>query len=233
MRDQMLHMEHLASMGRIVSLIAHALNNPLQSLVNSLDLTQMDTPTNSPVRDYLAIANSDVKRLSTLVSQLRQVYQPGRATQKQTIALQKILESVYSLVDSQFKQNDINWKQKEAPDDLLVYGIPSQLIQVCLNISLNALEAMQPQGGDYFVTWQASPDGTQVGVAFRDIGRGIPHEDIEKLFDPYFTTKETGIGLGLTTCKEIITQHEGRIEIESQLGVGTTVTIWLPQPGVV
>ena len=233
MRDQMLHMEHLASMGRIVSLIAHALNNPLQSLVNSLYLTQMDTPTNSPVRNYLAIANSDVKRLSTLVSQLRQVYQPGRATQKQTIALQKILESVYSLVDSQFKQNDINWKQKEAPDDLLVYGIPSQLIQVCLNISLNALEAMQPQGGDYFVTWQASPDGTQVGVAFRDIGRGIPHEDIEKLFDPYITTKETGIGLGLTTCKEIITQHEGRIEIESQLGVGTTVTIWLPQPGVV
>lgn len=82
-------------------------------------------------------------------------------------------------------------------------------------------------------TWQASPDGTQVGVAFRDTGRGIPPGDIEKLFDPYFTTKETGIGLGLTTCEEIITQHEGEIEVESLPGVGTSVTIWLPQPGVV
>jgi hypothetical protein len=193
----------------------------------------MDVPADSPVRDYLAIANSDVKRLTDLVSQLRQVYQPGRSTKKQPVGLQEVLESVYQLVDSQFKQNNVNWKQKEVPGDLMVYGIPSQLIQVCLNISLNALEAMQPRGGDFFITWQVSPDGTQVGVAFRDTGRGIPSGDIEKLFDPYFTTKETGIGLGLTTCKEIITQHEGKTEVESQPGVGTTVTIWLPQPGVV
>lgn len=230
MRDQMLHMEHLASMGRMVSLIAHALNNPLQSLVNSLYLTQQDVPENSPVREYLAIANSDVKRLSTLVSQLKQVYQPGRATQKQTIALQEILESVYSLVDSQFKQNNVTWHQAEVPGDLLVYGIPSQLVQVLLNIAINSLEAMQPQGGDFYVAWKTYPERRQVGISLRDTGRGIPPDDIDKLFDPYFTTKETGIGLGLTICYEIIEQHDGRIDIESTPGEGTLVTVWLPLP---
>ena len=228
LRNRMLHMDRLASMGRMVSLIAHALNNPLQSLVNSLYLTQQDIPENSPAREYLAIANSDVNRLSTLVSQLRQVYQPGRATQKQTITLQEILESVERLVDSQFKQNVVTWHQAEEPGDLLVYGIPSQLIRVLLNIAINSLEAMQPQGGDFYVAWKISPERRQVGISLRDTGRGIPPDDIEKLFDPYFTTKETGIGLGLTISYEIIKQHDGRIDIESTPGEGTTVTVWMP-----
>jgi signal transduction histidine kinase len=229
MRNRMLQNEHLASMGRMVSLIAHALNNPLQAIVNSIFLIEMDVPADSPVHEYLSIMTSDVNRLSGLVSQLRQVYKSSGAGEKTRVKLTQVLQEVRNLVEPQLVAKRMKWHQDSIPDTIMVSGIPAQLTQLFLNIGINAIEAMEVQKcGDLYITCEIKQGDKKIGVSIRDTGRGIDPQNIPDLFDPYYSTKATKIGLGLTVCDEIIKQHEGSIDIESQPGQGATFTVWLP-----
>jgi len=102
-----------------------------------------------------------------------------------------------------------------------------QMKQVALNLLLNAVQAM-PGGGTLTLKGQNSKDGQWITISIQDSGVGIPDEDMNKLFDPFFSTKEGGIGLGLSIAHRIIDQHRGKIEVESDPGKGTLFTIWLP-----
>ncbi len=229
MRNRMIQNEHLASMGRMVSLVAHALNNPLQAIVNSIFLIEMDIPAGSPIHEYLSILTSDVNRLSDLVAQLRQVYKPSVMGEKQKIGLAQVLQETLALIEPQLVAKHMVLHQDKIPDEIITTGIPPQLRQLFLNICINAIEAMESQkNGKLFIAWEMDQENHMVGVSFNDTGKGIDPRFIDKLFDPYCSTKETKIGLGLTVCDEIIQQHEGRIDVKSQLGQGSTFTVWLP-----
>jgi signal transduction histidine kinase len=102
-----------------------------------------------------------------------------------------------------------------------------QMKQVALNLLLNAVQAM-PRGGTLMLRGRNSKDGQWITISIQDSGVGIPNEDMNKLFDPFFSTKEGGIGLGLSIAHRIIDQHHGKIEVESDPGKGTLFTIWLP-----
>ena len=102
-----------------------------------------------------------------------------------------------------------------------------QMKQVALNLLLNAVQAM-PGGGILTLKGQNSKDGQWITISIQDSGVGIPDEDMNKLFDPFFSTKEGGIGLGLSIAHRIIDQHHGKIEVESNPGKGTLFSIWLP-----
>ncbi len=102
-----------------------------------------------------------------------------------------------------------------------------QMKQVALNLLLNAAQAM-PGGGTLTLRGQNSKDGQWVTISIQDSGVGIPDEDMNKLFDPFFSTKEGGIGLGLSIAHRIVDQHHGKIEVESTPGNGTLFTLWLP-----
>jgi signal transduction histidine kinase len=125
-------------------------------------------------------------------------------------------------------ENRVWWQYLSPSSPLVVNGIPDQLKQVFLNLSLNASDAMQTEGGPLTVNASITADGRQVSVAFRDTGPGIDPRDLPNLFEPFFTTKESGMGLGLAICYDIVQKHGGRIEVESQRGQGATFTVWLP-----
>jgi PAS domain S-box-containing protein len=227
-RAQLIQAGKLSAMGRMVASVAHEFNNPLQTIKNCLFLIQQDLVPGAQGIKFLDMAASEVQRLSDLVSQLRAVYRPGTADQMQAIELSKILDQVHSLVTPHLTKNRVRWEYTELPHLLTVSGIPDQLKQVFLNLSLNASDAMQMEGGTLTVSILSAADGRQVGVAFRDAGPGIDPRDLPNLFDPFFTTKESGMGLGLAICYDIVQKHGGRIEVESQPGQGATFTVWLP-----
>jgi signal transduction histidine kinase len=111
----------------------------------------------------------------------------------------------------------------------MIEGVQSQIIQCFLNICLNAIEAMKDASqGRIFVQCTPHPSEPLIGISFQDTGKGIAENDLPKVFDPYYSTKSTKIGLGLTVCREIVRQHNGKIEIQSTVGRGTTTTVWFP-----
>jgi PAS domain S-box-containing protein len=227
-REQLILAERHAALSRMVASVAHELNNPIQTIKNCLYLTQLDTPADSQVHDYLGMAFSESQRIARLVSQLRELYRPNRPEDFKQVELMQILAEVRALLEPHLQHEHVSWQATCKRETVLVAGVVDQLKQVFLNISLNAIEAMQPEGG-LLVVDTSFPAGTgQVAVAFKDTGPGIPEEHMTRLFDPFFTTKENGTGLGLPICYDIIRAHGGRILVESQPGEGATFTIILP-----
>jgi PAS domain S-box-containing protein len=227
-RAQLIQAGKLNAMGRMVASIAHELNNPLQTIQNCLFLVQADVPAETKSRQFLDIAMVEVKRLSNLVAQLRTVYRPSVDDQQITLEVSKILDEVQLLLAPYFAEHAVRWEYVTPPGAYAVTGVVDQLKQVFLNLGLNAADAMRPNGGTLRVEVLLRNDGRQVGVAFRDSGVGIDPADLPNLFDPFFITKETGVGLGLAICYDIIHKHGGNIAVDSQPGQGATFTVWLP-----
>jgi len=228
MRAQLIQAGKLSAMGRMVASVAHEFNNPLQTIKNCLFLIQQDVAPGMQGNQFIEMAVSEVQRLSSLVAQLRAVYRLGATDQAQVVELSQVLDQVHSLVAPHLAKNQVQWEYTPLPIPLTVKGIPDQLKQVFLNLSLNASDAMQAKGGTLTVSTCVTADGYQAGVAFRDTGPGIDPQDLPNLFDPFFSTKESGMGLGLAICYDIVQKHSGRIQIESQPEQGATFTVWLP-----
>jgi signal transduction histidine kinase len=110
----------------------------------------------------------------------------------------------------------------------MVLADANQLKQVLLNICLNAIEAMQPDGGDLTVDMYMDSESDEIALSIQDDGPGIPSDELTHLFEPFFTTKETGTGLGLAICYDIVQSHGGRIDVKSKLNQGAKFIVWLP-----
>ena len=124
----------------------------------------------------------------------------------------------------------LKWKVEKSlfPGLPLIYCDSQQIKQVFINIVMNAIEAMQPDGGSVTVQTLLSKDGSQAGVRFGDTGPGISPEILQNLFEPFFTTKTSGLGLGLSICYELVQKHNGKITVESKPNEGSVFTVWLP-----
>jgi two-component system NtrC family sensor kinase len=148
--------------------------------------------------------------------------------QKSWISVNNILDASMALVGNQARFMNIKVCRDFSPDIPAIFADPNQLEQVFINILLNASHAME-NGGDLRINTRNSGKGEFVVVAISDTGCGIPKENLQKIFDPFFSTKEnSGTGLGLSVSYGIINSHGGMIEVESSVGVGTTFTISLP-----
>ncbi|MCL6445835.1 MAG: HAMP domain-containing histidine kinase, partial [Alicyclobacillus sp.] len=142
-----------------------------------------------------------------------------------TIDIQQVLDAVVSLMRVQARRTNVQIEQFEAPAPAVVLCDPNQIKQVFVNLIKNAIEAM-PKGGQIMI--QVSVADDFVRIAIQDEGVGIPSDIISKLGEPFFTTKEKGTGLGLMICHKILQDHGGRLNIHSELGQGTTMTVELP-----
>jgi PAS domain S-box-containing protein len=231
-REQLVQAEKFAVVGRLLASITHEINNPLQTIKNCLYLSQVDTTPGTPVYDALSMATAETNRLSNLVAQLREIYRPPAVSMHQPVDLPALLDETHTLLTGYLQEKHVTWKvlstKPELTSNVIVEGVPDQLKQVFLNISLNAMDAMEPDGGRLTISLHGSQNDQEVGVRFQDTGPGLPQEVKEKLFEPFTTTKEKGLGLGLTICYDIIQKHEGHIEVASEPGEGATFTIWLP-----
>jgi PAS domain S-box-containing protein len=230
MRRQLVQAEKHSAISRMVASVAHELNNPIQTIQNCLFLTCQEIPDSSPIQEYLDMAMSETMRVSKLVTQLREIYRPSQVAPKQYMDLVKLVSEVTQLLSPHLQHQNVQLDVKTIPNDVFVAGIPDQIKQVFLNISLNAIEAMQPDGGVLHIGMSYSPSLDLIGVSFQDNGPGISKENISKIFEPFFTTKDMGTGLGLSICYDIIQRHGGEITIESEESQGSIFTIWLPLP---
>jgi nitrogen fixation negative regulator NifL len=226
--NQLLQAEKHAVIGRMVGSVTHEINNPLQTIKNCLYLIRQDTGTDSPNNEPLEMALSETQRLSNLVGQLHQLYRPQAVQTMHTQELLDLIEDFRSLIIPHLKNSNVVWQPSTSLQSCMINCVREQVIEVFLNISMNAIEAMQPSGGILSIDMVYSEDKEQVGVILRDTGPGIQAEVLPHIFEPFITTKGYGLGLGLSICYDIIQKHGGKITVDSQPGQGTMFTIWLP-----
>lgn len=228
-REQLVFAGKLAALGQMVATVAHELNNPLQTIRNCLYLLRDNVTLTEQVQLYFNLSLTEIQRLADLVAQLRQVYRPGKTDAFEQVDMIQLLQDVYKLTSPHLNEKHVQWELPNLQAELLVRGQRDHLLQVLINLVLNGVDAMQPEGGRLAVDFLLSANQSQVGIQVSDTGRGIAEENLGKIFDPFFTTSENGMGLGLAICYDIIRKHEGRILVKSTLGKGTAFTIWLPR----
>ena len=229
--NQLIQTEKHAAIGRMVGSVTHEINNPLQTIKNCLYLIQLDTESDSTNAEPLEMALSETQRLSNIVGQLRQLYRPQAAQTMQSHDLMEIVEEVHSLITPHLNNSQVVWQTSTGLKSCYINCVRDQMIEVFLNICMNGIEAMQPAGGILSVNMIPASDKQQVGIVISDSGLGIKPEILPRIFEPFITTKESGLGLGLSICYGIIQKHGGQIIVESQPGQGTSFTIWLPLVG--
>jgi PAS domain S-box-containing protein len=224
LREKIAKAERLAAVGQFVAEITHEIKNPLMMIggfANQLLRQSLDEKTLSK----LSIIADEVSRLEGLLKELRQFYQP-RALKVEKIDMNALLGEVLSLIKHDCKRKNIGSEFAEETEPLFIAGDRDKLKQVFLNLAKNAIEAME-NGGRLIINSKRS-DGFVV-TTIDDEGCGVPECDMEKIFSPFYTTKQHGTGLGLSISKSIIEAHEGSsFKLTSEEGKGTTFKITMP-----
>jgi PAS domain S-box-containing protein len=226
-RAQVVQAEKLAAIGRLAASVAHELNNPLQAIQNALYLVRQESTLDKQSQDDLDIALAESRRMADLIDRMRETYRPTTVTEFRYESLNALIVEVEKLISTHLRHNHVTFEFKPDPHLPPAFCLRDQVKQVILNVSLNAVEAM-PDGGQLTISTQWSPAARGIWMTLADTGQGIATEDLPNIFDPFFTRKEGGTGLGLAISYGIIQQHNGRIEVDSQPGRGTTFRIWLP-----
>lgn len=227
-RQQLIRADKLTGMGRMVASVAHELNNPLQTIKNCLFLIEQSYQDQEDP-DLLELALSEVERLTLIVNRLRDVYRPAVAGEFGRIEVGTALEELEPLLEMHLDRHAVSLRlEMNGLEKTAIQAYPDQMKQVFLNLSLNAIESMQPDGGELTVSLEMDSSGEQIGAAFSDTGPGIHEEDLKVIFDPFYTTKSTGLGLGLSICYDIVHNHHGQIHAANKPEGGAVFTVWLP-----
>ncbi|GAW92509.1 PAS domain-containing sensor histidine kinase [Calderihabitans maritimus] len=216
--------ETLMVLSEVAAGVAHEVRNPLTTIRGFVQLLQVKLGEENEYSKYLQLILAEIDRANKIISEFLVAARPKEA-KKQLVDLNKIVTETLLLVESQAILQDVE-VTKELSDELpLLELVETQIKQVLLNLTRNALQAM-PDGGTLSIITYSQDDW--VWIKLRDTGVGMPPEHLNKLFSPFFTTKEGGSGLGLTISHRIVKNHGGTIQVESSPGKGTTVTIKLP-----
>lgn len=228
MRDQLVQADKLVALGKMVAVIAHEINNPIQTIKNTFYLLKDQVRQNERAGDYLNIAITETNRIAELIAQLRETYRPKPKTFTE-VNLIDLLSDVRIVLDPQLKKKQVMWEQLETSQPCTVFGVRNNLKQVFINICLNAVEAMDvTEGGKLTVEFHVDLDKRRVGVEVANTGPKIPPDIVPNLFEPFFTTKGIGTGLGLSVSYEIVRHHNGEIIIHRNLDHEVSFIVWLP-----
>ena len=228
MRAQLVQADKLVALGKMVAVIAHEINNPIQTIKNTFYLLKDQVDPNSPAMEYLDIAATETNRIAELIEQLRETYRPRSKTFTK-VDLLHLISDVKIVLEPQLRKKQVEWVQPKAFRPCTVFGVRNNLKQVFINICINAIEAMEADnGGKLTIKFQLSPDRRQIGVEVRNTGPHIPPDILSQLFEPFFTTKGVGTGLGLSISYEIIRHHNGEIKVQNNPDKNVSFIIWLP-----
>jgi PAS domain S-box-containing protein len=219
--------EKLAVAGRLAASLTHEINNPLQSVIGCIGLAQEALREGGDASQYLEVGLDELRRAADVVAGLRNLYREPDPHERESIDLHKLLQQVLVLAKKRCQECQVEVKYEASADLPPATVAPDRMQQVFLNLTLNAIDAM-PDGGELHVEVTPSEDDDGVCISFGDRGMGIAADAIPHLFDPFFTTKSDGLGLGLFISQNIVEEHGGHIEVDSQVGQGTTFTVWLP-----
>jgi signal transduction histidine kinase len=217
--------EKLAATGRLAASLAHEINNPLQAIHNSLQLMLAFQLAPDEQREYMLIASEEVERLIGLVSRILNFARRPQGGMK-PIDLNQVVEKVLALTSKYLQNQHVVLRRDLFPDLPAVVGDPDELAQVFMNVVLNGVDAM-PEGGTLHVRSRMAAD-ERLAVDISDNGPGIPSKYLDRVFEPFFSSKDDGSGLGLSISHKIVERHGGEVTVQSAEGEGTTFTVWLP-----
>ena len=235
--EHALHTEKMASIGKMAAVLAHEINNPLSGILTYAKLLRKWTDREDAgqsrrkdISEALDLIAVESRRCGDLVKNLL-TFSRTTPMNLQATDLNKVVERSLRLVQHQFDLANISVQLQLDPNLPLVQCDGAQIEQVLLALMINAIDAM-PRGGNLWVTTRAL-DFAELGFEVRDDGSGISPEILERIFEPFLTTKETGkgVGLGLAVSHNIVQRHHGRIDVQSEVGRGTTFIVSLPVAG--
>lgn len=234
LEQQVIQSEKLAAMGQLVAGVAHELNNPLTAILGISDLL-IERASDPAGRRQLELVNEQARRAAGIVQNLLAFSRPS-AQHKTAINLNDLVQRTLQLHEYSLRVKNVALDFKSQPGLPLVIGDTNQLMQVMINLIVNAEQAVQEKKGSGALKVRLGENGaagpSRVWVSFEDDGPGIAPEIESRIFDPFFTTKRPGrgTGLGLSICLALVREHRGNIEVASRYGFGTTFTVALPVP---
>ncbi len=225
-------LQTLANLGTLTAMIAHEINNILMPLSNYANVALQNPNDKALTEKALQKTAHNSARAGEILESIMAIVN-GEAAEKRVCRLKQLVNEVFSCISRDFEKDCIKVKL-EIPEDMDVAVVPVQMQQVMMNLIINAREAMLPRGGILTITAQNVDNS--IAIEITDTGSGISPEDMEKVFQAFFTTKtptspaaRAGAGLGLHFCKEIVESHNGTINVESTPDKGTKFSITLPK----
>jgi signal transduction histidine kinase len=231
MEQQLVRAGRLQSLGELTAGLAHEIKNPLASLKAASAIVADEIPETSPRRKMVVILEKEIDRMAALLERFLSFARPGNLTLAE-IKLSQAVEQAIALVKPQANVRRV-MLQVEAPSrSPVIQGDPDKLTQILLNVLLNAVQ-FSPQGGQVEVRCgeRTLPHGRFAEVSIRDQGPGIAPQDRERIFDPFYSTRENGTGLGLAIASRLMDEHHGYIEVASPPGGGTEILLRYPLGG--
>jgi len=233
-QNELIHIERIASLGKLSSSVAHEINNPLSGILvytklihKQLSNPELNAAKKDSILRQLKLIENETKRCGDIVKGLLDF---SRKTQEdfESKHLHEILQETYELMTHPMRIANISFLKDFAAKSDLIFCSPNQIKQACVAILVNASEAVLENGEIVISTKNA--DGDTLRIEISDNGIGIPSDDIPHIFEPFFSTKHdtSGIGLGLAIVHGIVKSHNGKIEVKSEIGKGTSISITLP-----
>ena len=216
--------DRLATTGQMAASMAHEIKNPLAGVLGALQVFESEMKENDERQEIFAEMKLQLERMNHAVNDLLAYARPT-PPHFEEVNLRPMIEKTLALLRCQTDSQGITIRTLFPGDNVVLDADGKQLQQVLWNIMLNGLQAMNQEGT---LTVATRAQNEQVEIVVRDTGKGIPPEQIGKIFHPFFTTRHRGTGLGMTISRGIVEHHRGSIDVASDVGKGTTVRIVLP-----
>ncbi|HEY5975024.1 MAG TPA: ATP-binding protein, partial [Geobacteraceae bacterium] len=225
-REELVRAEKLAAVGELAAGVAHEINNPLAIIRGNAELLQMSVSQEADNREEVDTIYQQVARMERIVANLLSFARQQR-TVVGRVQLAAMLHDIVSQIGHQTPLTGITVREQYSPELTEIEGDEGQLRQVVTNLILNAIQAM-PGGGTLTITTAGDPVSDSCLISICDTGAGIPADNLTQVFNPFFTTKAGGTGLGLSVSYGIVREHGGSIAVTSGTGGGTTFSVTLP-----
>jgi nitrogen-specific signal transduction histidine kinase len=223
-QKQLLQGDKLASMGRVAAGLAHEIKNPLAAIKGMAQTMEQNIDDPEYIADFKEVVPKEIDRLNNLVQNLLKLGRTPKLAFTQ-VNVNQLIENTLKLFENRCRQNNVKIFKTLNPVPV-IKADPEKLIQVFTNLILNAIQAM-PGGGSLTVESRSTSHDSLV-IEITDTGKGIPEDKLKDIFEPFFSTKEEGLGLGLAITYKIIKDHNGDILVESELGKKTKFSLILP-----
>jgi two-component system sensor histidine kinase PilS (NtrC family) len=232
LREKMRANDRLAAMGELSASIAHEIRNPLASIRGSVELLEGELELDGENARLFDLIRRESARLNRLVEDFLE-YARLRPLQPRNVPLNHIIEDLARMVRSRDDLDDRARLELSLPDQEIIVHVDEELmLQVFLNLALNAFDAMDRAGTLTISVALATGNATEAIVRFLDDGPGVAEEDLEQIFEPFFTTKAHGTGLGLPLASRVVLNHDGQLAVRNVDGAGAEFAVHLPLAGV-
>ena len=228
--------DRLSMLGTLAAGLAHEIKNPLGGIKGAAQLLDLELGSDSPLQEYTGIMIKEVERVNGIIEELMDLARP-RPPQFTAVNITKVLSDIVLFQKEAYRGKLVDFALTLDPSIPPIQGDENLLTRLFLNLIKNAAEAIDSQGrveigtkvaSDYHLQNLGKRPVSLIQIEIRDNGRGIPADELEMIFTPFYTTKNRGSGLGLATCQKIVDSHRGFLHVESRLGEGTTFVVSLP-----